>query len=322
MRKLYFVPVLVLLAFSISTAFSQSLFYTSSGSFLVPADVDSVTIEMVGAGGSGGGNGGGGGGGGGYAKGNFHVVFPGSHDITIGTGGSGTATSITGFAITATAGANGTIVPNPSIGGGGAGGVGSGGTTNRTGGTGGGGFWTYFGGGGGGAAGSVSNGNIGGNTIAWTGVCLTPGGAFGPSGGAPGGNGGKGAGFTDPSCNVSNPAGNGDNYGGGGGGGNGNGGNPGTGAGGYCIISWEVISGNNAVALKDNVRICGNPFTDKINILSPNDNDIYELLNSIGQTIWSGKNIEKEDFSDLSQGVYFLCVQNPNSIQTVKLIKQ
>jgi hypothetical protein len=60
-------------------------------------------------------------------------------------------------------------------------------------------------------------------------------------GGAPGGAGGKGAGFTDVNCNITDPAGNGVNYGGGGGGGNGNGGIPGTGTGGYVLISWGII---------------------------------------------------------------------------------
>ena len=240
-------------------AFGQSVF-TNNGVFTVPAGVNSVTIEMVGAGGSGGSNGGGGGGGGGYAKGTFTVVPGATHTVTVGAGGSGIATSISGLAITATAGGNGTFVANPGIGGGGAGGVGSGGTINRTGGAGGGGYWTYFGGGGGGAAGSTSDGGVGGNTIAWTGICQTPGGDAGVAGGAPGGPGGKGAGFTDVNCNVSDVATLGIDYGGGGGGANGNGGAATAGSGGYCKISWcsavapptgsetQVICGGGTVA--------------------------------------------------------------------------
>jgi len=44
----------------------------------------------------------------------------------------------------------------------------------------------------------VSNGSNGGNTIPWTGICVTPGGASGAGGGAPGGAGGKGAGLQMP----------------------------------------------------------------------------------------------------------------------------
>ncbi len=223
--------------------FSQVQTYTTSGtfSFNVPGGVTSLTIEVVGAGGSGGGNGGGGGGGGGYAKG-IYTVTPGSVlsvNVGAGGGGAGGGTSSVGTLISATGGANGVTVANPNIGGGGAGGVGTGGTiSNFTGGTGGGGYWTYFGGGGAGAAGSVSNGTNGGNSIAWSGMCQTPGGSAGTGGGAPGGAGGKGAGFTDVNCSVPNPSGSGVNFGGGGGGGNGSGGGPGTGAGGFCEITW------------------------------------------------------------------------------------
>jgi hypothetical protein len=38
--------------------------FTSSGQFIVPAGVDTITVEMIGAGGNGASNGGGGGGGG------------------------------------------------------------------------------------------------------------------------------------------------------------------------------------------------------------------------------------------------------------------
>jgi hypothetical protein len=246
-NKFYFIVLglFLFIAFG-SKTFSQtgSQTFTSSGTFTVPSGVTSITIELVSAGGSGGGNGGGGGGGGGYAKGVYTVVPLSVYTVTVGTAGGGISGGTTGVGalISATGGENGTWVPNPNLGGGGAGGVGSNGTiANRTGGIGGGGFWTYFGGGGGGAAGSVSNGFAGGNTIVWTGICQTPGGASGLDGGVPGGAGGKGAGFTDVNCNITNPAGNGLNYGGGGGGGNGNGGIPGTGIGGYVLISWEII---------------------------------------------------------------------------------
>jgi hypothetical protein len=246
MKKIYILFfAIVLIAFTGNTALSQipddSLTFTTSGTFTVPAGVTSVTIEVVGAGGNGWLNGGGGGGGGGYAMGVYTVTPSSILNVTVGTpnGGVVGGTTSVDALLSATGGGEGFTVPNPNLGGGGAGGVGSGGTVaNRTGGTGGGGYWTYFGGGGAGAAGSLSNGSNGGNTITWTGNCLTPGGAGGAGGGWPGGNGGKGAGFIDNSCNVTNPAGNGGNWGGGGGGGNGNGGPPALGAGGYCKISW------------------------------------------------------------------------------------
>ncbi len=240
MKKLCFIFALALFVFTGNKIFAQkdSLIFTTSGTFAVPAGVAEVAIEVIGAGGDGGGNGGGGGGGGGYAKGVYAVTPLSTLIVTVGIGGENRTTSVDAL-ISATGGVDGSWVPNPNLGGGGAGGVGTGGTiANKMGGTGGGGYWTYFGGGGAGAAGPLGDGSNGGNTIPWGGNCLTPGGAGGLSGGAPGGNGGKGAGFFDSGCNNTNPAENGFNFGGGGGGGNGNGGARGIGAGGYCEISW------------------------------------------------------------------------------------
>jgi len=222
------------------TTTAQIETFTSSGVFTVPAGVTLVTVEVIGAGGQGGINGAGGGGGGGYAKGDFAVSPGTTHSVVVGLATSGLGTSsVASVGISATKGGNGISLTSPQIiGGGGAGGFGIGGQINRTGGNGGGGYWTYFGGGGGGAAGSISNGGIGGNTIAWTGICLTPGGSGGTNGGAPAGNGGKGAGFTDASCNVTNPSASGASYGAGGGGANGNGGSFSVGANGFVQFTW------------------------------------------------------------------------------------
>jgi len=254
MKKLFTFFVLGLTSHLLSGQVASDQVFTSSGTFVVPPGIynDTITIEVLGAGGSGGGNGTGGGGGGGYARGKYHVSAGDTLHITIGMGGGGPILGSTyvDSLIGATGGANGISVSNPNIGGGGAGGTGVNGTeANYTGGGGGGGYYTYFGGGGGGAAGSSGNGNVGGNTIPWTGICLTPGGTGGISGGAPGGNGGKGAGFTDINCNVTDSAEDGFNYGGGGGGGNGNSGPAGNGAPGYCRISWFTCSVSTGVTL-------------------------------------------------------------------------
>jgi Secretion system C-terminal sorting domain len=294
----------------------------NSGSFIVPAGVISVTIEVLGAGGTGGSNGGGGGGGGGYAKGVYTVTPLASLSVSVATGAS-SISGISSLGITASSGGNGTSVSNPSVGGGGAGGVGAGGNiANRTGGIGGGGYYTYFGGGGGGAAGSVSNGFNGGNTITWTGICQTPGGAAGLSGGTPGGNGGKGAGFTDVNCNISDPAIAGLNYGGGGGGGNGNGGIQRAGAGGYVSISWGITTNVQSATKVNAITVYPNPFTDKIIVANTTEKEKYELLNTLGQVVWTGNNIEQKNFSDLKKGVYSLKVITDNSTQLVKLIKE
>ncbi len=373
---------------------SGEQFFTASGTFTVPADVSSITIEVMGAGGNGGFNGTGGGGGGGFAKGEYSVTPLDEINISIGYVGAGAVagtTTVSGF-LSASGGENGVSVPNPEIGGGGAPGVGTGGNiSNYTGGIGGGGYYTYFGGGGGGAAGPLGDGGAGGNTIAWTGICLTPGGDGGIGGGAPAADGGKGAGFTDVSCIVTDPAGTSANYGGGGGGGNGNGGGPGFGAPGYCKITWCDVnvgittnmengfsadaidaayqwidcgngntfldgetnqtftateSGSYAVIVNDgfcidtsecftvtividginsfydnNLSVFPNPFTSNINIENSVATYNYTLLNSVGQILWTGKNIEQQNFSYLNNGFYFLKVQDEKVNQTISIIK-
>lgn len=304
-----------------SSLLAQAIF-TSSGVFVVPAGVDTIAIELVGAGGNGGTNGAGGGGGGGYARGTF-VVSPGtSYSIVVGTGGSGLATIVGGLGILAGAGGNGTSVSNPNIGGGGAGGVGLGGQVSRTGGAGGGGYYTYFGGGGGGAAGATSNGGVGGNTIVWNGNnCLTPGGSAGVAGGAPAGDGGKGAGFTDPNCTVTDPEGNGAAYGGGGGGGNGIGSPGGAGGGGICIISWNSVSSIGDEPVQQQPTLLCNPIVDCIGLRNATGNERYELLDAVGKVIWAGINIEQQDFAFLQGGTYFLNVFEAGSHRTMKVLK-
>lgn len=324
MKKLYTLSLYVFAAhFAFAQSGSQSL--TTSGVFIVPAGVTTITVELVGAGGSGGGNGGGGGGGGGYASGIYSVTPGDSIYVDVGSAGGGPnggATNIASLGITAYGGDNGTSVSNPNLGGGGVGGNANGGNiANNTGGDGGGGYWTYFGGGGGGAAGPAGNGTAGGNTIVWSGICQTPGGAYGPGGGAPGGDGGKGAGFTDANCNVTDPAGNGLTYGGGGGGGNGNGGGPGTGTGGLAFFSWGPQSINSSSEVSS-ISVSPNPFTNRIQIQNANGTEMYQLMTVTGQIIWSGSNVEQQDFSFLTSGVYVLNIQRDDLSKNVKLIRQ
>ena len=302
------------------SAFSQV--FTTSGVFVVPQGVNTIQVELVGPGGNGGSNGAGGGGGGGYTVGTLPVVPGTSYPVTVGQGGSGTATTFGGTSLQATAGGNGNIVQQQNVGGGGAAGFGSGGDVNFAGGAGGGGYYTYFGGGGGGAAGPTGNGGIGGNTIAWTGICLTPGGVAGVGGGAPGGAGGKGAGFTDANCNIPNPAANGANYGGGGGGGNGNGGGPGTGGGGYCSITWPINSSVSDAAAMMTPMVLNNPFTEHIVITHVIGDERFMLFDATGRQLWSGVHIEQQDFSALRSGTYILRMGTGNTTRNFKVTKQ
>ena len=61
-----------------------------------------------------------------------------------------------------------------------------------------------------------------------------------------------------------------------------------------------------------------NPFTNKIHLSNTTGKEYYTLFNYFGQLVWSAKDIEKQDFSELTTGLYFLKVDNA----TIKLLKQ
>jgi hypothetical protein len=50
-------------------------------------------------------------------------------------------------------------------------------------------------------------------------------------------------------------------------------------------------------------------------------NENYELYSNLGQLIYEGKSIENQDFSALSNGIYFLKIRDKTT-STVKLIKE
>ncbi len=212
-KAVFFVVLLVGMAF---VAQATTFTYNTSGTWVVPSGVTSVTFEIWGGGGGGGGasgngsftNGttGGGGGGGGYSVLTLNVVAGNTYVYTVGASGaggsgggsataaSGGATSISGFGITSFSAAGGTgghCSPTDNTNGAsGTGGTGVGGSTNRLGGNGSVGTVsaTSYGGGGGGAGGNGSNGS---NGAAGTGAAN--GGAGGSVGTfTAGGNGGTG----------------------------------------------------------------------------------------------------------------------------------
>ncbi len=69
------------------------------------------------------------------------------------------------------------------------------------------------------------------------------------------------------------------------------------------------------------LQVYPNPFENKINLKGTSGNESFELTNMLGQTLWSGKLIQHQDFSYLKKGVYFLKINNQNANQTIKLLK-
>jgi len=69
-------------------------------------------------------------------------------------------------------------------------------------------------------------------------------------------------------------------------------------------------------------KIYPNPFSDKINLTNSTGLEDYFLSNMFGQLIWTGKHIDQQNFSNLTNGIYFLKLKRANNEQTIKMIKQ
>lgn len=75
------------------------------------------------------------------------------------------------------------------------------------------------------------------------------------------------------------------------------------------------------------VQVYPNPFNTKIKIVFPlqaKSSNTYSLLNELGQTVLKGETMESEleiQTMDLTEGIYFLSLQNSQGIELKKLIK-
>lgn len=86
------------------------------------------------------------------------------------------------------------------------------------------------------------------------------------------------------------------------------------GSGSFCNTAIDI---KQAIA-NNPLKMYPNPFSSHIQIKALKGNESVELSNSLGQVLFSGQNIEKEDFSYLPKGVYFLKVNS----QLIKMIKE
>ena len=64
-----------------------------------------------------------------------------------------------------------------------------------------------------------------------------------------------------------------------------------------------------------------NPFNSKITILSATGNENYELYDSLGKQLFIGKNIDKQDFSNLTKSIYILKIIDTKTT-VIKLVKE
>lgn len=84
-----------------------------------------------------------------------------------------------------------------------------------------------------------------------------------------------------------------------------------------CLFSL----GLNSISTPPNFTfVYPNPFYSKLTISSDANLDWIKLSNCLGQVIYAGKFIESIDFSELSDGIYYLQTQRQNQIFNFKLI--
>ena len=86
------------------------------------------------------------------------------------------------------------------------------------------------------------------------------------------------------------------------------------GMGNYCTPS---VSTETPVA-NEVISAFPNPFEDHIFLKNAAIDADLELSNAIGQIIFSGKNIEKQDFSSLPKGLYFLKISGKTLVKLFK----
>lgn len=92
----------------------------------------------------------------------------------------------------------------------------------------------------------------------------------------------------------------------------------------YLILSDDCATTNTTMLGARNRSVYPNPFFDRIYLQNPTGDELFSLTNHLGQTIYTGKNMEDHDFSRLLPGIYFLkiTVRNTNTLQILPLIKQ
>jgi hypothetical protein len=65
-----------------------------------------------------------------------------------------------------------------------------------------------------------------------------------------------------------------------------------------------------------------NPFSSRINLQDATGSELFSLTGPHGQVVWKGKNIHRENFSSLGDGMYYLRIFSEEGYKTIKIIKE
>ncbi len=87
-----------------------------------------------------------------------------------------------------------------------------------------------------------------------------------------------------------------------------------------CVKGNPTLSVNQE-KIDSLIQVFPNPFQSTIHLKPNTGNENYELYSSFGKLIYTGPTIEKQDFSALTKGVYFLRIKD-KSTTTIKLFKE
>lgn len=89
-----------------------------------------------------------------------------------------------------------------------------------------------------------------------------------------------------------------------------------------CVSGNPTVLGLKTINNSPKIKVFPNPFSTTIAIENVGQDQNFELYNAFGQSLFYGKNIQKQDFSGLPKGVYFLIIINNETNLSVKLVKQ
>jgi PKD repeat protein len=90
----------------------------------------------------------------------------------------------------------------------------------------------------------------------------------------------------------------------------------------YELIIVVGNLGTSAFETPTSTAIYPNPFSSKFVVKNPLQDANYLMAAIDGKVIYTGKNIEEHDFSDLPNGIYVLTAVNDTQVTQIKIVKR